>query len=339
MIRWLVATSPLLLGGLLPLDRGVEARWPLGGRWEFPVGGRRDPAIPGPDGTPGYVVTRNIGGAHPHEGADLSNRRGGGAVRVAAHGLVILATTEDPGNGYGLHVVLAHRLPNGGLAYSVYAHLEPRSIRVGTGQVVELGDTLGRVGDTGVATSPHLHFEVRLSLDSSQRWEKGEVADPVTFVASRLPVLDRDSTWAGPYLVWAESAGLLAADDEVHGPLRRGAWRHMLARAIPQYRKPGGDVPGPLDAHLEARGVIGHSDPIDPLEPVDWTEVARDLKRAAAQGVCLPRCRVELGTLETECERRLGSRTPARKLEALARRRDRPSPATACLILAELSLE
>jgi murein DD-endopeptidase MepM/ murein hydrolase activator NlpD len=58
--------------------------------------------------------------------------------------------------GYGLRVVLIH--PYG--VRTMYAHLSRIAVRVG--QHVRTGGLLGRVGSTGVATGPHLHFEVRV---------------------------------------------------------------------------------------------------------------------------------------------------------------------------------
>src|SRR5262245_30910960 len=154
------ATATLLLGGLLPQTAELEARWPIAGRWLFPVGDPRDFAVAaGPD-EPGYAVTRNIGGPSRHLGADLSNRRGGGLVHAAAHGVVVASVTDGT-NGYGSHVVLAHRLPDGQIVFSVYAHLVNGTVAVRPGARVVRGETLGRVGATGDATSPHLHFEVR----------------------------------------------------------------------------------------------------------------------------------------------------------------------------------
>jgi hypothetical protein len=44
--------------------------------------------------------------------------------------------------------------------YALYAHLQPGSIKVHTGEKVHLGQVLGLVGDTGNSIVPHLHFQV-----------------------------------------------------------------------------------------------------------------------------------------------------------------------------------
>ena len=54
---------------------------------------------------------------------------------------------------------------------SVYAHLS--NIDVGLGQVVEQGQVMGQVGQTGRATGPHLHWGVT--------WQKTHV-DPLLLV-------------------------------------------------------------------------------------------------------------------------------------------------------------
>jgi murein DD-endopeptidase MepM/ murein hydrolase activator NlpD len=88
-----------------------------------------------------------------HTGLDY--RASAGAPVTAAGAGCAVSAGWDPG-GYGNLVVLAHRL---GLT-SWYAHLS--SIAVRPHQCVAAGALLGRVGATGRATGPHLHFELRL---------------------------------------------------------------------------------------------------------------------------------------------------------------------------------
>ena len=173
---------PILLAGLLPLSLETLARWPVATLWMFPVGAARNASLAVAPGEPGYATTRNVGGSARHQGADLSNRQPGGDVRAAADGLVVVAGARVPDHGYGEHVVVAHRLPEGGLAYTVYAHLAVGSIMVKPGTSVLMGTRLGKVGQTGTATAPHLHFEVRLARDPQERWEKAPVVDPLAFV-------------------------------------------------------------------------------------------------------------------------------------------------------------
>jgi murein DD-endopeptidase MepM/ murein hydrolase activator NlpD len=59
--------------------------------------------------------------------------------------------------GYGNAVVVKHA--NGHT--TVYAHLSQISVR--RGQSVSQGQTIGKVGATGWATGPHLHFEFRVN--------------------------------------------------------------------------------------------------------------------------------------------------------------------------------
>jgi murein DD-endopeptidase MepM/ murein hydrolase activator NlpD len=57
---------------------------------------------------------------------------------------------------HGNYVIIDHR--NG--EYSLMAHLIPGSMRVRVGQVVTQGQELGRCGNSGHTTNPHLHWQV-----------------------------------------------------------------------------------------------------------------------------------------------------------------------------------
>src|SRR5439155_24456541 len=97
------------------------------------------------------------------------------------------------------------------------------------GEIVNAGCLLGRVGMTGRATSPHLHFEVRRPDDRFARWENARVLDPLEFLADRLPALRSDSLWSRPYMEWAQCAALIPRGaDGAHRPTRAEWWRVML---------------------------------------------------------------------------------------------------------------
>jgi murein DD-endopeptidase MepM/ murein hydrolase activator NlpD len=86
-----------------------------------------------------------------HAGVDLSGSTGTTIV-AAASGVVVFSGTMG---GYGNVVVVDH----GGGISTLYAHCSARL--VGEGQSVSQGQAIARVGATGLATGPHLHFEVR----------------------------------------------------------------------------------------------------------------------------------------------------------------------------------
>jgi len=338
MILHVAATATLLLGGILPETSQLEARWPIAGRWQFPVGDLRDFSCAADSDERGYSVTRNVGGPSRHLGADLSNRQAGGTVRAAAHGVVVVACTARNGSGYGLHVVLAHRLPDGEIVFSIYAHLAPGTIVARAGSRVMEGQTLGRVGATGDATAPHLHFEVRTPRDPWQRWEKAETADPIAFVRARLPELRPDTTWVTPYLDWSESAGLIRGPVDPVEPMRRGRWRRMLVAAIPSSPGAGTDSADATTV-LQARGVLAADCALDPLETLSWSEVARDVRNARREGVRLPPCEVERTRHREQCRHRLSCESPTTSLRKIGRRRPPPSVADICLVLADLTFD
>jgi murein DD-endopeptidase MepM/ murein hydrolase activator NlpD len=56
----------------------------------------------------------------------------------------------------GNYVMIDH----GKNEYSLYAHLQPDSVRVHIGDQVKAGDVIGKLGSSGNSTEPHLHFHV-----------------------------------------------------------------------------------------------------------------------------------------------------------------------------------
>jgi murein DD-endopeptidase MepM/ murein hydrolase activator NlpD len=101
--------------------------------------------------------------ARPHEGIDVSAPLGT-AIEAPAAGVVIDARWED---GYGNLLAIDH----GYGLMTRYAHCS--KILVVRGQRVKRGDKIALVGATGLATGPHLHYEV---------WVNGKPVDPMKFV-------------------------------------------------------------------------------------------------------------------------------------------------------------
>ena len=98
-----------------------------------------------------------------HKGIDISEGAVpvyGQSIYAAADGVVLYTVTSGWGGGFGLHVVIDHGYDANGKRISTrYAHCS--QVLVSPGQVVKGGETIiGKVGDTGDVTGPHLHFEV-----------------------------------------------------------------------------------------------------------------------------------------------------------------------------------
>jgi murein DD-endopeptidase MepM/ murein hydrolase activator NlpD len=90
-----------------------------------------------------------------HTGVDLTARAGAPVLAAAA------GTVEFVGvlSGYGRHVVINH-----GDGYTTcYAHLSSFARGLRAGMQIAQGERIGAVGRTGVATGPHLHYEVRIN--------------------------------------------------------------------------------------------------------------------------------------------------------------------------------
>lgn len=310
----LAIAAPLLLAGILPARPEITERWGWSGSWVYPVGDHAPREVSSPDGRGGYRVVRGPrerdGRVAPHRGVDLANGRGGGPVRAAGNGMVVHVSGSGWNRGFGRHVVLAHRLAEGALVYSVYAHLAPRSVAVQRGQFVRAGSILGRVGMSGRATSPHLHFEIRQPEDPGARWERAPVVDPLAFIAARLPAARPDTAWSRPYLEWAECAALVPPGAAWDGtPSRAEWWRALLAAT----RHPLEAVPADaesLRATLIGMRLLPEYTRGDPGEPLGWSELARDLRTARDRGLRLPPSPVRAETRRQDCLREIGTGSP-----------------------------
>jgi len=90
-----------------------------------------------------------------HKGVDYAARKGT-PVRATANGTVAVSTRQ---RGYGKYIILKHR----GRYSTVYAHLSRFAKGLRKGKRVSQGDIIGYVGSTGLATGPHLHYELRVN--------------------------------------------------------------------------------------------------------------------------------------------------------------------------------
>lgn len=87
-------------------------------------------------------------------------------IRAAADGVVVVAVDGVPDNDPGTmnprlpagnHVILDH----GNGEFSVSAHLARGSVRVAAGDTVQSGEMIGRCGNSGNSSEPHLHFHLQ----------------------------------------------------------------------------------------------------------------------------------------------------------------------------------
>lgn len=104
----------------------------------------------------------------PHEGVDVAAPRGT-PILAAADGTV---THVYNNGGYGLMVTVNHGY---GLV-TRYAHCSKAVVR--QGQRVKRGEKIAEVGMTGIATAPHLHYEVL---------QHGRPKDPKDFILGAIP--------------------------------------------------------------------------------------------------------------------------------------------------------
>jgi murein DD-endopeptidase MepM/ murein hydrolase activator NlpD len=103
-----------------------------------------------------------------HKGMDFSTYRSGDPVIATANGQVV---TVGYDSSFGNNVIIKHK--HG--MYTRYAHLS--TIRVKKGQHVSQRDIIGTIGNTGVTTGPHLHYEVHIGSD---------VVDPAKYVTMKV---------------------------------------------------------------------------------------------------------------------------------------------------------
>ena len=89
-----------------------------------------------------------------HNGVDYAAKRGT-PIRATGEGVIQSVGWKS---GYGRTVVIRH----GGEITTLYAHMEKYHPSIAKGVKVSQGQTIGYVGDSGLATAPHLHYEFKI---------------------------------------------------------------------------------------------------------------------------------------------------------------------------------
>lgn len=109
----------------------------------------------------------------------------GTPVSASAVGRVTVARHDA--TGYGMHVRISH---DGGWL-TIYAHLSQLMVQVG--ETVRAGQVIGKSGNTGNSTGPHLHFEVRhngYAVDPQPLFVQPDPGEPPVTVGRRVEAGD-----------------------------------------------------------------------------------------------------------------------------------------------------
>lgn len=266
---------------------------PIAGAFVYPVGDELDYTRARSGESHGYYVSdpylarRGSKSQRIHRGIDLSCGSGGAPVHAIASGTVVVAdanalvktrykvkvkttrtvkgkkitktgwkwkTSTKWRTGWGNYVVVKHVLPSGESVYSLYGHLMPNSVRVASGDVVAAGETIGQVGKTGRASSPHLHLEIRKNApadDEDRNEDETEIepttqdrtfallatVDPVDFLEKHVRRFEdlEPGSWQARYAFAACKDGLAAPDENHFGPddsMDRGEFYRSLVLAF-----------------------------------------------------------------------------------------------------------
>jgi len=165
--------------------------WPVGGSEkeekdgiEYATGSPTSTEITSP-----FTSARTLNGnTEAHYGMDIGGSGGTDYIIAASKGVVYrVSNTCDNfghienycgGGGYGNYVIIEHP----GSVYTLYAHLYPDSITVSQGDVVNQGQIIAIMGNSGRSTGTHLHFQLEVGGRSSSN-----AVDPLGYVSVTNP--------------------------------------------------------------------------------------------------------------------------------------------------------
>jgi murein DD-endopeptidase MepM/ murein hydrolase activator NlpD len=118
-------------------------------------------------------------GGRRHEGVDIMADEGT-PVRAAASGKILKLHRSERGG------ITVYQVDASGWVVFCYAHLNAYAEGLEEGMTVAQGQVIAEVGQTGNATTPHLHFEV-LRAQAAGQWWGGEAVNPYqALVAGRV---------------------------------------------------------------------------------------------------------------------------------------------------------
>ncbi|HHD77523.1 MAG TPA: M23 family metallopeptidase [Campylobacteraceae bacterium] len=120
-----------------------------------------------------------------HHGIDFGGKEGT-PIHATQDGIVLFSGFSR--GGYGNMVIIAHDY---GFS-TLYGHMLP-DLRVKTGDFVRKGETIGFLGNSGLSTGPHLHYEIKY-LNKS--------VDPAPFLHARAGSAFATLLRQSPKIAW-----------------------------------------------------------------------------------------------------------------------------------------
>lgn len=228
--------------------------WPIGGA-EVETLDEKEYATGDPTAT--FVTSefsnRELNGQKEfHSGIDIGGSgRETDYVIAASKGIVEYVNNSCLNNGslentcggeLGNYVKIKHSGGN----YTIYAHLLPNSIRVSVGDVVNQGQIIGEMGNSGKSTGKHLHFQVVVSNDAQnpRNYVSPENPRPVTISSGSNTtetgennlLLSMLQSWEGTgptdgdyYIVYDDGTGVLTVG---HGVTLKWNKDRFIARNV-----------------------------------------------------------------------------------------------------------
>lgn len=152
-------TKSAIVGCGTTTSQPIILKWPLPTTSKYinsGFGGRdlsKEFGLTGCDCHGGIDIKSDKEDVHPAAAGMISDIKGG-CTRIA----------KDCNSGYGNYVVISHE---SGKYYTHYNHLDSLNPSLKKGDKVDENTVLGKSGNTGVSSGPHLHFEVRIGNDKS----------------------------------------------------------------------------------------------------------------------------------------------------------------------------